>query len=72
MAGINSFGWIGYNFSYLLLYPTFNCEELINGQWVNITDNADLCQPNYFCKHPDTVRYTIVEDSQFTLKNWIS
>lgn len=76
MIGINSNGWLGFGLVYVLLYPTYECQILdAAGAWIDISNTTDLynekCIPNYFCEHPDEIRWSVDEDSPKSLNNLI-
>lgn len=67
---------IKYNLSFLLLFPTFSCESQTNGEWKTILPGSDefntKCKPYYFCKNPDKVKWSVVQESIYTLDNFMN
>lgn len=76
MLGISSSAWLTYVLGFFLLYPDFTCEELVNGQLVKIPKESKLftekCNPTYFCKNPNEIKWAVVKDSQESLSNWMT
>ena len=75
MAG-NAQGYLVYNFSYLTLYPDFNCFYQDGSQIpVDSDDYDNMCKPSYFCE-ADTnlmnIKYTVNWEGENSLYNWIS
>ena len=62
-----TFGWLGYGFSFLLLYPKFDCEGEIN-EW----NYEERCQPSYFCDEANGVTFTIDWSDPKSLENWMT
>lgn len=62
--------WMIYGFSYMLLYPEFDCVK--DGQMLKwgSDDYKTYCTPSYFCQNTD-VQISVITNSTVTLKNWI-
>ena len=67
---INTTGWLNYQYTYLLLYPAFNCDIWTDVGWEPLShDDPDFstkCFPDYFCKAENlnvTIRYSRDESS---------
>jgi hypothetical protein len=71
MLAINSVGYMYYGLGYLLLYPKYDCQQLINGTWVHIDSDSDNCTPDYFCHHNSTIQWSRVDNDEVSLMNWI-
>ena len=63
MLAINSVGYMYYGFGYLLLYPKYDCQQLINGSWIHINSDSDNCKPNYFCKHEESMKWSRIDNN---------
>ena len=50
-----------YCFQYLILLPNWSCEQLIDGQWIQIAPDSErysqYCKPAYFCQNKDTIKW---------------
>ena len=72
---INGCGYLLYQISYLLLYPTYNCSELINGTWTPLVSGSDeytnKCVPSYFCNNQDTMQWQRDDNDENSLDNWM-
>ena len=64
-----------YQLSYLLLYPAYNCQELINGVWTPLDSGTDeynkKCVPSYFCDNTETMQWQRNDEDENSLDNWI-
>lgn len=71
VLGINCYGYLLYDQSFLLLYPDYICSELTNGVWTHIDTNNNHCKPEYFCDNNSTIKWFRNETSPVSLNNWM-
>ena len=71
MFAINPSGYVVYGLGYLLLYPKYSCQQLINGIWVPISSDSDNCKPDYFCHNKETLKFQRIDDDVVSLNNWM-
>lgn len=71
VVSLNTQGVINYNYTYLLLYPKFECYNTETGLALSYEEQSEKCQPHHFCEAENGIGYTIDYEDEITLSNWI-